>query len=91
MSGNSGGHGGESHADESKQEYAPNLPRPSRSPTMDEKIIICDGCGKELEYIGQVHEFFNKDGEPELCGRGKEVKMKFCSNLLDRMFGKFFS
>ncbi len=38
--------------------------------------IVCDGCGKDMEYVGEKHEIlYNiEDRFPELCGYGKEIK-----------------
>lgn len=34
--------------------------------------IICNGCGKEMEYEDQIHEIlYNQfDRFPEFCGKG---------------------
>jgi len=37
--------------------------------------IACDGCGRRMMYVGQVHEILHdpSDRFPELCGKGQET------------------
>ena len=37
--------------------------------------IICSGCCKEMDNVGQIHEIFDNqfDRFPELCGQGIEI------------------
>lgn len=38
-------------------------------------IIVCDGCGRRMQYVGEIHEIFynTEDRFPDLCGYGKEI------------------
>ena len=41
-------------------------------------MVVCDGCGKEMERVGEIHEIFYNyiDRFPELCGYGKRVNRR---------------
>ncbi len=40
--------------------------------------IVCDGCGKEMRCVGQIHEIIYDITArfPELCGYGKKIRVQ---------------
>lgn len=41
-----------------------------RDPIRKEKKIVCDGCGKEMDEVGQIHECYSSAYGPQKCGEG---------------------
>ena len=42
-------------------------------------VIVCDGCRRERDYVGQIHEIVHDPADrfPELCGRGIRIHRNY--------------
>lgn len=53
----------------------------------ERRAIVCEGCGRKMSYVGQVHEVFDLYDFPDLCGYAVEVDADEY-NMINRRAGE---